>query len=237
MNKLTAFVYVSTYATQAHCARIEEDVSSMVPGLEETVRRKGIKDLKWMVDFCRPHADDAPNSYTFSKNIAEVMVKVVSEQEGFRTVILRPPVVIPPEREPHPAFGDDMRQGIVSLFLSLYLGLLAILVCDGNKIFICTHADVLVNAILVSASDISRDPELRFRVLNVCGNGGTFNELITKAVSAGKRFPSMNTLRPLHEFRCSTSNNILTKMEKLVKHYLFAVVLDACILLTGGKAM
>ena len=208
----------------------------MVPGLEDAIRQKGISDLKWIMDFCRPHARDAPNSYTFTKNIAEVMVKVVSEQEGFRAVIVRPPVVCAPSREPEAGFVDDARQGLVSFALSVYLGVIVMFVYDGNKRFIYNPVDVVVNAILVSAHYITQDQGCSFRVLNACRSGETFNELIEKIIKSGQKYPSLSTLRPLHVFQCTT-NGLMTRIKKLFYHYLYAVLVDATLLLSGKKML
>lgn len=208
----------------------------MVPGLEEAIRRRGISDLKWIRDFCRPHADDAPNTYTFTKNIAEVLVKVVSEQEGFQSVIIRPPVVCAPSREPEPGFVDDPRQGLVSFALSVYLGVIVMFVYDGSKRFVYNTVDVIVNAILVSACDIAKDRGCRFRVVNACRSGETFNELIEKIIESGQKYPSLSTLRPLHVFQCTT-NGLTTRIQKLFYHYMFALLVDTTLLLTGRKAL
>jgi nucleoside-diphosphate-sugar epimerase len=240
INKLSAFVYVSTYATQVHRNIISEQVHSMVPGLEEVIRRKGISDLSVILEACRPHAEDAPNSYTITKNIAEVMVQVVSEQEGFRAVIVRPPAVCAPCRDPSPGFVDDPRQGLVAFTLSLYLGVIVMFVYDGSRRFIYNTVDVIVNAILVSAYDITRKtPESpHFRVLNACRlSGETTNQLIERIIRSGQRYPSMKSLRPIHVFQCTSTNSLMTRIKKLFHHYMFAVLVDISLLLTGNKML
>lgn len=208
----------------------------MVPGLEDAIHRNGISDLKWMIDMCRPHAQHAPNAYTFTKNIAEVMVKVVAEQESIPTVILRPPVVVAPAREPEAGFADDTRQAIVSFALAVYLGLTVSLVCKGKQRFIYNNVDVIVNAILVSGWHVASREDTHFSVLNVCKLGETFDEWLEKIIRSGQKYPSLKTLRPLHKFKAG-SDSLRLRIEQLFHHYLFAILVDMGLLLTGQKMM
>lgn len=238
MKRLQSFVYVSTYATQANNDRISESVDSMVPGLESEIIRRNItgNDLNWMIDLCRPHATNAPNSYSFTKNIAEVMVKVVTGQNSIPCIIIRPPVVCAPFKEPEPGFIDDARQAIVSFTLSIYLGLLCILEYDGDKRFIYNTVDVIVNTILVAAHDITKTKN-KFRVVNACKIGPSTDELLSMIVESGNKYPSMKTLRPLHRFKSSKQGHCLTKVNKLIQHYMFAFILDTISNLMGKKTM
>ena len=236
MTKLQVFVYVSTYASQIHREKILENVDSVIPELEKEIATKGTSDISWLEKFCEPYSDKEVTTYTFTKNIAESLVKATAEQAGFPAVIVRPPILYPPVKEPEPCFTDDPRQGIIALCQSVYVGLSKVFIYDGTQRFVYNVVDVLVNAVLASAWDVASKKEKGICVFNVCKMGPTFDEVIAHGVAATKFAPSMYTLRPVRRFQC-VDDTISARIKRFFCHWLFAQMMDIVIRLSGHKPM
>ena len=236
MKKLQVFVYVSTYASQIHREKILENVDSIIPGLEKELVKKGTSEISWLEEFCKPYSEKEATTYTFTKNIAESLVQVTAEESGFPAVIVRPPVLYPPVKEPEPCFTDDPRQGIIGLSQSVYVGLSKVFIYDGSQRFVYNTVDVLVNAVLASAWDVASKKTNGISVFNVCKMGPTFDEVISHGVAATKSAPSMYTLRPVKKFKC-VDDTIGARIKRFFCHWLFAQMMDIIIRLSGHKPM
>lgn len=236
LSKLQVFVYVSTYASQIHREKILENVDSVIPDLEKEIATKGTTDLSWLEKFCKSYAEKEVTTYTFTKNIAESIVKVTAEEAGFPAVIVRPPILYPPVKEPEPCFTDDPRQGIIALSQSVYVGLSKVFIYDGTQRFVYNAVDVLVNAVLSSAWDVASKKGNGVTVYNVCKMGPTFDEVIAHGVVATKTAPSMYTLRPVKRFKC-VDDTIGARIKRFFCHWLFAQIMDIIIRLAGHKPM
>lgn len=189
-----------------------------------------------MREFLEPHAVKEATTYTFTKNIAELLVKMTSEEIGFSAGIIRPPVLFSPVKEPSPAFTDDSRQGVVALCLSIYIGLTKVITYDGSQRFVYNVVDVIANAIIAMGWDIGMRDKKEVVVYNSCKVGDTFDDMIVMVVNAANNSPSVHTLRPLKPFKC-TKNNVRSKVRKYFKHNLFAHLGDMAIKVTGHKPM
>lgn len=236
MKNIQVFVYVSTYASQIHREKILENVDSVIPNLEKEIATKGTSDISWLQKFCEPFSEKEVTTYTFTKNIAESLVKAVAEEDGFPAVIVRPPILYPPVKEPEPCFTDDPRQGIIALSQSVYVGLSKVFIYDGSKRFVYNSVDVLVNAVLASAWDVAMKEGKGTSVFNVCKMGPTFDEIIAHGVVATKSAPSMYTLRPVKKFRC-VDDTVGQRIKLFFCHWLFAQIMDIVIRLSGHKPM
>lgn len=236
MKNLQVFVYVSTYASQIHREKILENVDCVIPNLEKEIATKGTSDISWLEKFCQPFSEKEVTTYTFTKNVAESLVKAVAEEDGFPAVIVRPPILYPPVKEPEPCFTDDPRQGIIALSQSVYVGLSKVFIYDGSKRFVYNSVDVLVNAVLASAWDVAMKKGRGTSVFNVCKMGPTFDEIIAHGVTATKFAPSMYTLRPVKRFRC-VDDTLGQRIKRFFCHWLFAQIMDIVIRLSGHKPM
>ncbi|KAJ3641616.1 hypothetical protein Zmor_028113 [Zophobas morio] len=88
-----------------------------------------------------------PNSYTFTKAVAENVVK--TEAQNLPICIVRPAILMGASEEPAPGWLDAI-QGNTAFFLGTYLGLIHCNLSDTDPIYLIP-ADYTVNIILAAA--------------------------------------------------------------------------------------
>ncbi|XP_043685237.1 fatty acyl-CoA reductase wat-like isoform X2 [Vespula pensylvanica] len=95
-----------------------------------------------------------PNTYVFTKSIAESVVK--KHVDSIPIGIFRPAIVVPTYREPVPGWIDNL-YGPVGITTSVLMGLMRIYYCDGSVKANLVPADLTVNGLIVSAWDIANN--------------------------------------------------------------------------------
>ncbi|XP_044732169.1 fatty acyl-CoA reductase 1-like [Chrysoperla carnea] len=150
MQNLKVFLYTST----TYC-NIDKDVDA----IEEKVY-KATTDWKTMIKAAE-NMDEMvlnfleqkilnkyPNTYTFSKNLAEELL--FESCEDIPTVIFRPTVVVGSEKEPMPGWIDSYN-GPMGLATGVQTGVLHILLIDGGKNIDWVPVDIAIKGMITSA--------------------------------------------------------------------------------------
>ncbi|XP_073999963.1 fatty acyl-CoA reductase wat-like [Rhodnius prolixus] len=111
-----------------------------------------------------------PNTYTFSKSIAENMVAQI--KENLPVVILRPSVVVGSLQEPEPGWIDNLN-GPIGILCGIGTGVLRVSRCQPETFLDMVPIDVVVNAMIVSAWVTKHKRTEKLPVYN-CTYGDTF---------------------------------------------------------------
>lgn len=92
---------------------------------------------------------DFPNTYTFSKNLAEK--NLLKNHGNVRTVIVRPSVIACSDKEPFPGWTDSIAAAGGLTYLA-GIGILQIINANGDNNFDVIPADIVTNHIIVATS-------------------------------------------------------------------------------------
>ncbi|KAF7267479.1 hypothetical protein GWI33_019312 [Rhynchophorus ferrugineus] len=151
MTNLKSIVHVSTAYSNCIRDHIEEKIYD-VP-LDSS-------DLEVMLDKMTKHESELytetllgewPNTYTFTKALAESMVK--NRGNGLPIGIFRPSIIISTYKEPVPGWIDNL-YGPTGITAGTVSGIIRTALCDGEKIADLIPIDTCVAAILASTWDI-----------------------------------------------------------------------------------
>ncbi|KAL2734727.1 fatty acyl-CoA reductase wat-like isoform X2 [Vespula maculifrons] len=154
MSKLKSFVYVSTaYANCPH-KTIEEKFYDPPMDADKFVDLLDSIDEKLLDDITPQLLEEWPNTYVYTKSIAENIVK---KHAGLMPIgIFRPAIVIPTHREPICGWIDNM-QGLVGVTAGGAMGLIRANYCDKSVKMSVVPGDLTTNALIVSAWDIANN--------------------------------------------------------------------------------
>ncbi|KAJ8706261.1 hypothetical protein PYW08_010887 [Mythimna loreyi] len=155
-RQLKNFVYVSTAFSHATVERVRQPVleqfyESPVPpaliiGLAETMDGQRLDRIT--SELIRGW----PNTYTFTKAIAEEMVR--SSAAHLPVCVVRPPIVVPSLYEPIPGWMDlSVLSGPTGILAGIILGILHVFYVDKHCKLPLTPVDLVNNATIAAAWD------------------------------------------------------------------------------------
>ncbi|KAF0767976.1 fatty acyl-CoA reductase wat-like isoform X1 [Aphis craccivora] len=139
MNNLKGFVYVST--AYSHCPRSEiKEEFYHVP-----ITAKELKQLIKINSKIDNVSVDWPNTYTFTKALAENMI--LTNDNQLPISIFRPSIVGCTQSEPEPYWLDNI-QGLAAVVTSLIIGFVRVVPMNLNKKTDIVPVDYTVNALI-----------------------------------------------------------------------------------------
>jgi fatty acyl-CoA reductase len=148
VKSLTCFMHISTAYAHTNRQFIEERV---YPPSMDPQRLINLTDQidDEMAESLTPHFLGArPNSYTFTKSIAEFIVS--SESKGLPCMILRPSIVSSTWKEPVPGWIDNLN-GPTGVAMAAGSGLARFIVGDAERQADIIPVDVTANYIIAAA--------------------------------------------------------------------------------------
>ncbi|KAG7201488.1 hypothetical protein KM043_004247 [Ampulex compressa] len=150
---LKAFVHVSTaYANCPH-RTIEEKFYDPPIDADKLIALMECVDDKLVDDITPQLLGVWPNTYTFTKAVAEDVIK--NDAGDMPVGIFRPAIVISTYREPIRGWIDNM-YGPTGVAAGAGTGLLRSIHCDGSIMANVVPGDLTVNAMIAAAWDINR---------------------------------------------------------------------------------
>uniref|UniRef100_A0A669R1Q8 Fatty acyl-CoA reductase n=1 Tax=Phasianus colchicus TaxID=9054 RepID=A0A669R1Q8_PHACC len=231
MTNLEVFMHVSTAYAYCNRKHIEEIVYP--PPVDP---KKLMDSLEWMDDslvndITPKLIGDRPNTYTYTKALAEYVV----QQEGARlnTAIIRPSIVGASWKEPFPGWIDNFN-GPSGLFIAAGKGILRTMRASNGAVADLVPVDVVVNMTLAAAwySGVNRPRNIM--VYN-CTTGGTnpfhWSEVEYHVISTFKRNPLEQAFRRPNVNL--TSNHLLYHYWIAVSHKAPAFLYDIYLRITG----
>ncbi|XP_050316024.1 fatty acyl-CoA reductase 1-like [Anthonomus grandis grandis] len=161
-KKLQLFVHVSTaYAFPNESVLYEKlydppaDPHAVLDSLE--------KNEQVSEEFYKNLMGDCPNTYTFSKALAEGLAS--EQMNSLPIIIVRPAVVIPTWKEPIPGFFNNL-QSPMGIFVGAGKGVIRSVYMDSKSYANLIPADSTINVMLVAAWDYLTTKKQR--VFNLC---------------------------------------------------------------------
>lgn len=237
MRNLKSAIHVSTAYTQCPFQHVEE---KFYPAPIEAKKMLALSDClseKFLDDITPMLLDKWPNTYTFTKAIAEEVVK--ENSKGIPVGMLRPGIVISSYQEPMPGWIDNF-YGPTGVIAGAGSGVLRTLRCNPKRVANMVPVDLCVNGILAAGWDTGRiygteiEPEVP--VYNYCSpreNKLTWGDFTEKTTKYGIMYPTIKAV--WYVCYSNNPNYFLHFLSLICLHYIPAVFMDAIALVIGKK--
>ncbi|XP_023673586.1 fatty acyl-CoA reductase 1-like isoform X2 [Paramormyrops kingsleyae] len=235
MPKLEAFIHIST--AYAHCNHKHiEDVVYPSP-VEPNIL---LSSLEWMDDSIVDDITlrllaDWPNTYTFTKALAESIVN--QHGEKFNTAIVRPSIIVASWREPFPGWIDNLN-GPSGVLVAAGKGVMRTMMADNNAVADIIPVDVVINLMLAAGWYTAVQRPQSTLVYN-CTTGGVnpilWGDIERSVMSTFKQIPLDKAFRrPNANF---TSSYLSNRFWNLFTHKVPALAYDTYLRLSGNEPM
>ncbi|KAI4478303.1 hypothetical protein M0804_011957 [Polistes exclamans] len=152
MPKLKSFVHVSTAFANCLENPIEEKFYDPPIDSDKLINLIDCLEEKMLDDITPQLLGKWPNTYVYTKSVAENVVKKVIDTMPIG--IFRPAIVISTYREPIRGWVDNM-YGPIGITAGAGLGLIRSHYCDGSIKVNLVPGDLTINALIASAWDIA----------------------------------------------------------------------------------
>lgn len=176
---------------------------------------------------------DWPNTYTFTKFLAEDLVK--SQGKGLPVAIFRPAIVIPTYLEPIQGWIDNM-YGPTGIIIGVAAGLLRILQIHKENNAEIVPVDLCVNSLIATAYDIGintyEEPPI-YNYVTSPKNRITWEVYTKYGIEHGLKVPLMKNAW-YYSFKMSSSK-LLVMILTFLYHTVPAAIVDFGLFVTGRK--
>lgn len=233
MSLLEALIHVST----AYCNCNQKEIEEIVypPPVDP---QKLIDTVTWMneslVDDITPKLlGDRPNTYTFTKALAETLL--VEECGSLPVAIVRPSIVTGSWNEPLLGWADNFN-GPAGMIVATGKGLLRSMMCESSKISDLIPVDVVINLMITVAwhTSIHRHNELKvYNCASSSINPVTWKSWEMYVLPALRKYPSGQIFRyPGGTFK---TNHQWNSVCQFFQHHIPAHAMDILAKLSGQK--
>lgn len=231
-KNMESFIYVSTAYSNSYSEHIEERIypvdfspEKILANLDDEKMKEELfkYSLKW------------PNTYTFTKSLAEVLTQ--SYRQYFPVAVVRPSCVMPAIDEPIPGWCDSI-YGTNGTFIGWYYGLIRTTQIDPEVQIDTVPVDYVSNTIIAvgwkTYATREQDKEvLVYNCISSADNPLTFDERRLQCEKVIAKHPLLTGL--YKPFSVVTSSDTMFRIYSLFLHYLPAFVLDTAMRLKGEK--
>lgn len=156
LQNIKSLLHVSTSYSNPHKYVIEEEIYEPVADWRKTIEicEKVDGDI---LDLVTPqYINFMPNTYVFSKNLAEHVVKDYKDKVPL--ALFRPSIVISSMKEPFPGWVDNFN-GPVGILVGSGIGITRTMYCDPNNVADFTPVDVCIKAMIIAAWKRAFEPK------------------------------------------------------------------------------
>ncbi|CAL1678604.1 unnamed protein product [Lasius platythorax] len=238
MKNLVALVYVGTAYTHLDNPFIEEKMYSPVADWRKMIKVAELLDEHILSIFTAKCLNNIPNTYIFSKNLAESVIQEYSL--SLPCAIVRPSIVMCSLKDPFPGWIDNFN-GPMGLSIAAGKGLLQVL-CASNYISQNNMpVDTVINTIILVTWKLgltSFTPGSTLFVVNCTlpdEKSISFRECCNIAFKCGKEIPIEGILWiPNTLF---TESLIMHYVLSILWHILPAILIDLLLKLLGHRPM
>ncbi|XP_058830647.1 fatty acyl-CoA reductase wat [Topomyia yanbarensis] len=239
MKHLKSIIYVSTAYTQCPQKEVDERFYDPPIDSKKMISLTDCVSDTMMENITPILLDKWPNTYTFTKAIAEDVVR--QNSRGMPIGMFRPGIVIATYQEPVPGWIDNF-YGPTGVIAGAGTGVLRTLRADPSKVANMVPVDLCVNGIISAAWDIAErfqkeimpDPEIP--VYNFCTekcNCITWNDFTYTTIKFGSMYPTMKSIWYLCYY--NNPNRFMHFLAVLFLHYAPAIFFDVIALFIGRK--
>ncbi|CAH1642239.1 unnamed protein product [Spodoptera littoralis] len=238
VRDLTAVVHVSTSYSNTNRDPIEEVLYPPLADWRETLAVCESADEHTMKVLTPKYLGELPNTYTFTKQLAE---HVVAEYKGqLPIVIVRPSIVISSVEEPMPGWIENFN-GPVGIFVACGKGIMRTIhtkpdiICDFIPVDICAK-NIIAGSWIRGTKPL--EPTDDIEIYNCCSgnlNNMLMGDLVDMSKHVSKEIPLDDML--WHTGGTITTNPVYHYIKVLIQHLLPAILVDTLLWLIGKKPM
>lgn len=233
MMGLEALIHVST----AYCNCDREEVAEVIypPPYDP---EKIIQSMEWMdddlIEAITPRLiGDRPNTYTFTKALAETML--LKESGNLPVAIVRPSIVLSSFREPVAGWVDNWN-GPTGIIAAAGKGFFRTMLCHDSKVADLVPVDMVINLMIVAAWRTAKSRPDGIAVYN-CATGMqnpiTWKEFVDYSFVFMRKHPLCDMIwYPDGQIH---TNSIYNKFCVMALHVVPAYILDAVSMILGKK--
>lgn len=204
-------------------------------------------DWRKAIEICEKYDDDLlnqltphfinylPNTYVFSKNLAEHVSN--DYKEKLPICVFRPSIVISCMKEPLPGWVDNFN-GPVGLLVGSGLGIVRTMHSNPDNRCDFTPVDVCAKAMIIAAWKRAHESEDKIPVYN-CASYGVSTAKIQQIVDIGKCLTEVIPLEKMIFLPGGhiTSNRYLNYVKLITLQLLPAIIIDSILRLKGHKPL
>ncbi|XP_015039178.1 putative fatty acyl-CoA reductase CG5065 isoform X4 [Drosophila pseudoobscura] len=235
MKNLEAFIHLSTAFCNCDQEVMYEKVYEFPHKPEDLIRMAEWMDVKTLdtitPDLLKPH----PNTYTYSKRLAEILVR--DHYESMPVIIARPSIVSPSAYEPVPGWVDNLN-GPTGLIVGAGKGVIRSMLIDTRFLSEVIPVDYAINGLCVIPYQFAglKEKPAEVPVYNItCADHRKmqWGDVIEMSKDIGYRYPFEAGL--WYPDGCITTNKLHHNINVLLFHWLPAYFIDFVLLLLGQK--
>ncbi|PNF31087.1 Fatty acyl-CoA reductase wat [Cryptotermes secundus] len=158
MPYLKSFIHVSSAYANCPIKHIEEKFYPVHLQYDSVIQLVELLNEDMLTAMTPLLLKNWPNTYAFTKAIAEVTVQEFGK--GLPLAVVRPAVVISTAREPFPGWINNI-YGATGVVVGAGLGLLRTMHCDRDMIAELVPVDMVVNMMIATAWDVATRHRLK----------------------------------------------------------------------------
>ncbi|XP_070134941.1 putative fatty acyl-CoA reductase CG5065 isoform X2 [Drosophila bipectinata] len=235
MKQLEAFIHLSTAFCNCDQEVMYEKVYEFPHKPEDLMRLAEWMDVKTLdaitPDLLKPH----PNTYTYSKRLAEILVR--DHYESMPVIIARPSIVSPAAFEPLAGWVDNLN-GPTGLMIGCGKGVIrSVLVNQKNKAEVIP-VDYAINGLIVIPYEFNKQAKRPaqvpvYNITNADHRKMTMGTVVEMSKRINKQIPFNAGL--WYPDPCVTTNTLYHSFNVAMFHWLPAYFLDFLMLILGQK--
>uniref|UniRef100_A0A0A9WQG7 Fatty acyl-CoA reductase n=1 Tax=Lygus hesperus TaxID=30085 RepID=A0A0A9WQG7_LYGHE len=168
IQNLKLFVYVSTAYCHLDQKVLEEKLYPSPMDPHKVIKSCELMDEELVEKVGEKILQGFPNSYAFTKNLAEAIVTEHIKQ-GMPIIIVRPSIVIPTWLEPLQGWTDNIN-GPTGLLIGAGKGVIRTMYCDNTGYADYMPVDICINALLLAMWNFMSNGETDKKVYNLTSN-------------------------------------------------------------------
>ncbi|XP_063629941.1 putative fatty acyl-CoA reductase CG5065 [Cydia splendana] len=236
LKKLVMFVHVSTAFCYPDYDVLEEKFHDPPADPHDVIRLCEWLDDKQVSLLTPSLLGKHPNTYTYTKRLAESMVH--DAYPDMPCVIARPSIVCPAYIDPMPGWVDSLN-GPVGLLLGAGKGVIRTMLCDASIYAQVIPVDVAINAMIALAMiEATKKKSKNIPVYNL--NAGhlkptTWGEVLNYAKEIRWKYPMSWPL--WYPDGGITTNYVLHETKRILFHLVPAYLIDFLLLIAGQKRL
>ncbi|XP_076280186.1 putative fatty acyl-CoA reductase CG5065 [Lasioglossum baleicum] len=238
MQNLVALMHVSSAYAQCDKPMVDETLYSPITDWKSTIKMVETLDEQTIRTFTPKYLNTMPNTYTFSKRLAEQVIADYSKE--LPCVVFRPSIVISTINDPASGWLDNFN-GPVGIMVGGAKGILRVIRVDPEVCSDFLPVDVAIKAMLIATwkrglVTVSQDPEVH--VYN-CSSYNIRRVVSREIVTLGLK---SNAERPLdgiiwYPRTVLTKSRFLHYVLTLLVHLLPSLIIDRVLKMTGRRPM
>lgn len=162
-KSLEAFVHVSTAYSNLHEETIHEKIYETAFDYKETIELIKTCAETELTSLTKKVLSTFPNTYIFSKHLAERLVS--DHSEHIPTVIVRPSIICPSLDEPFAGWAENFN-GIVGFLVAASTGIFRVGYGKSEVILDLVPCDFVANSLIAAAAGMAKGENKSLRIFN-----------------------------------------------------------------------